>query len=601
MIEVNLRRLLSLVILSLFLLPILAAQEAPKRGAVEGVVEDEAGQPITGAVVRAIPESVVTRVYAGFPVQLGIMLNPSAVTTGNNGSFAVENLGTGRSIVEVSREGYAPASVLYDLSEGQRLKNIKIPMSPVGVISGRVFDKNGMPAVDVFVTPLYYYTVKGHRELVRGQATRTNDRGEYRLGNLRRTSYFLVFAAQGGPPPKRGDGPPSPLISTPLPQGPIIQRLVPEGEPGVTEIQTPLLYPGVSNLSLAEAVELKDGNEIRLRDVTMGSTRLGKVDVRLRNSPGESPKDIEVVLTYRTPRGPGDPNMILGASRILRLDAAPLETTYWPNLPGIFDVEVRWGPRLSPRVQPSARLSGGVLDDRLGVVKTFEYTGADMQIDLTVTDEQGRLTVRGLEEQQGGTLSPLKQGPTIMLCPQQSPCWSIFANITGALDSQGTLTQFPVPSGKYDLASISLPLGVYLASARQGDRDALTEGVKVAKDAAPLELRFRSGGATVLGSVRDQQGQPLPNSLVALLPDLPSTSRFDALTPSTRTDQNGSFVLTGIIPAKYSAFAWPADMDSGVYLDSELLSRMGNRGRQIIATEGQEIAITLGVESKNSR
>jgi hypothetical protein len=571
---------------------LLARQTPFEPAAIEGTVVDSAGKPVSGVRVRVLRASVVDETYLGFPAPILVTPRAGEVTSSHDGHFVLENVAAGRNVLEVAADGYMPVSLPYTLQSGQRLRNTVISLSRAGLITGRVLEATGKPAIDVLVTPLFYYKVKSRRELVRGETARTNDLGQFRLSNLRKGQYVIAFAA-AGPQKMRAAG--TRPFGLPVMEGPIPPRNIPEGDPEAIEIAAPFLYPAGKDIASAEVLDVT-GDEIRLRDVVFKSARLGKVDVQLFNGPGESAKDIELILTYRTPRGPGDANIIFGASRRVRVEAGGNSVaTYWPNLPGVFEIEARWGDRL-PGIAPNERLVNGVLDNRTGVVRSFDFTGADHRIDLPLSDQQGRLTVRGLYESEG-TLQPLTQGlPTIKLCLEGTPCWSIFSEIIATLDSEGMSKQSPLPQGKYDLASIRLPAGLYLASARQDARDALHDGVLVSSQAPLLELRFRRGAATVHGVVKDSSGHLVHNAIVAFLPQPKLSTRFEGMMPSTRTDQDGRFDLQAMIPGNYTAIAYPPSVDTDPYLARGGLSASDAQGQLITLTENQQRELNLIVQ-----
>jgi hypothetical protein len=145
----------------------------------------------------------------------------------------------------------------------------------------------------------------------------------------------------------------------------------------------------------------------------------------------------------------------------------------------------------------------------------------------------------------------------------------------------------------YDLYTVGVPQGIYLSTARQGDRDVLTEGVIISTEASSLGFMFRRNPATVRGTVRDSQGTPVENALVGLLPEPPlDTAKLQSVRRSTRTDHHGLFELRGVIPGNYRAYAWTG-VSSDAYLDQDFVKGFLTEGSPVEVREKQETLITL--------
>lgn len=174
------------------------AQQAESQGdaAISGVVLDRGSdRPLAGAVV-----------------ELGRADQPPnsrrVMTTDSNGRFVFHRLppGTGYHLVasafgylrtrygsskSVPDRGRPEPSELLTLSAGQWIEGLKIPLSRIGSISGRVTDEQGDPLVAVSVRSVVRKTIAGHQQYVAGPAAVTDDRGHYRLGEVDDGDYFV--------------------------------------------------------------------------------------------------------------------------------------------------------------------------------------------------------------------------------------------------------------------------------------------------------------------------------------------------------------------------------------------------------------------------
>src|SRR5580765_2173359 len=189
----------------------------------------------------------------------------SEMTTNATGRFLLEGLAAGPTTVTFSKIGYLPQTIPYTLRSGQRTAGLLIQATPVGIVSGRVVDAAGRPAVNCRVTAFAFINTGGYPQQVnRGEET-TNDRGEYRFWLLEPDRYFIGFQ------------PPS----------------VPSARPAFSVAEGALLYPGVDSLSKTEFIEVKAGNETRLKDVTFfRDAHFGEVRIHIRNDAGEPVKDL---------------------------------------------------------------------------------------------------------------------------------------------------------------------------------------------------------------------------------------------------------------------------------------------------------------------
>src|ERR1044072_764891 len=110
---------------------------------------------------------------------------------------------------------------------------------------------------------------------------------------------------------------------------------------------------------------------------------LGSLVVHFVKSAWEAAKNIEVHYGYITPSIAG---VYIGnaAHRDFRIEPGQaIDKTYAPNLPGMFQIEVRWGNSGdggAPRSGLIRTFVGGLLGNKPGVVRTFQFTGREMEI-----------------------------------------------------------------------------------------------------------------------------------------------------------------------------------------------------------------------------
>jgi protocatechuate 3,4-dioxygenase beta subunit len=570
------------------------------------VVDDVTGDPISDAEVRG-PVTAT-----GIPVRvqstgnsLSDVLQPGPSTRSDiRGLFELQNLGEGSKYVFVQSDGYSSRTVPITLTAGQHLENMIIRMTRAGVISGRVFDEAGKPAVNVVITSLTYEDRQEERQLVLGRAISTDDRGEFRLASLTPRRYVLSLApgrCSTSLLPRVGatNSPAESCRTSPLPV---------DSDPAPRF--TPMLYPGVSDVPSAEWIDVKPGEEVRLRDMTLNSARVGEIRVHLINGNGEPAHDLDYYFTSITSAsasigGAATFNGVVLSgigNRTIHLEGGgDLVQTYHPNLPGVYQVEVRWGAGVDD-LQPSIPIPGmsstvrylGLRGDRARIVRPFEFTGEDLDVEIIIGKPEGHLEIRTLDEQEDGSITALP-GVILNLCGRSVSCAAIDGRIQSQSHVDGTAVFNSLNSDRYDFTFASgISESRYVASVRQGDRDVIVEGLDVSPAAPPVEVRYKSGPAIVDGNVTDTEGHKIQNALVVIEPESSSEAPWNR-TRSTRSDQDGRFELKNIIPGLYRVYAFREIPEMQTAVDPDILRSRHDLGKTVTLERNSQHSLALTI------
>jgi hypothetical protein len=169
----------------------------------------------------------------------------------------------------------------------------------------------------------------------------------------------------------------------------------------------------------------------------------------------------------------------------------------------------------------------------------------------------------------------------------------------------GTTVQVGAQNGNYEITTFSIPSDFYVASARQGERDALVTGVDVGDRSAPLEIRLRHGAGIFRGTLTDTQGHAVHGAKVMLLPDTstPGPDRVGNRRVDS-TDQYGHFEVRGIIPGRYRVYAsMDVDVDITNYqtvlaVDPDFVSKYRERAVPVVFEENDQIERNLTLLEK---
>ena len=178
------------------------AVNTPDRSAsIEGSVTLD-GRPMPGVVVRAVPNNFE-------PSRKAL----ARASTNKDGTFRLVGLTAGEYIVSAAAPGYVSRAsspftrlpgLLVAIRKGDVVRDVAISLERGGVVTGRVVDGNGDPAVSTEVALLSADgPAKGTRvTFPRSEIGRTDDRGVYRIYGIPMGRYILRAGTPTGVAPE---------------------------------------------------------------------------------------------------------------------------------------------------------------------------------------------------------------------------------------------------------------------------------------------------------------------------------------------------------------------------------------------------------------
>ncbi len=169
----------------LLLLGCAAVQAQSKTGTITGRVMDESGQPLAGATVSASSA-------------LAVRVTVRSAPTDEDGRFQLTGLSSGAFLLSASSPAYVMKPMLDAAGEPRYVRDgdvVAITMARGGVITGRVLDASGEPIAGMKVqatrTPEVESRSLPRNLFANGFATRTDDRGVYRIFGLPAGAYVV--------------------------------------------------------------------------------------------------------------------------------------------------------------------------------------------------------------------------------------------------------------------------------------------------------------------------------------------------------------------------------------------------------------------------
>lgn len=512
--------------------PTSASSNSIGKCSISGTVTDAGnGQPLGGAKVDIEGPGV------------GLM----GGVTDEGGRFEINNIPPGHYEMWASHPGYIsmrygqrtfdnPSRTL-TLAAGQDITDISFHLFREAVITGHVYDENGVPIQGAGVQAQRYGYVKGKRQLQTVDNAQTDDRGEFRLYDLTPGKYY-ISASYGNQAPAKNTS------------------------------YSPTYYPGVVDPSTASPITLRPGDEFPGVDFSLQTVTAFHVRGRVTGIPS------------------GHPVPHIYVSLVSNEKVMP----WWLSGFGA-NVSDAQGDFDIPNVRPgSYNLSAGLNDQG----KQYQ---AQQAIQISDSDVKGVVlalvptaTIHGRVHAGGSVdLSNLNIDvvPPGGLRPIRDP---------NPVNSDGTFVIKDVSDGSYAIQLSGLPPNAYLKRATLDGHDVLESRFTVANGQAPgsmLDLVISSNGGRISGVVM-LDGKPFSDARVTLAPaDDSKLSEAPWLWfKDAATDQKGNFLIQGIRPGKYRVFAWQ-DIQPGQDRDPDFLKRFQDRGYEVQVSENSVQALRL--------
>jgi hypothetical protein len=197
---------------------------------------------------------------------------PLALTTAADGKFSFD-VPEGKYTLSVDRNGWRNLFGHPEPSVGfgsaiitgpsQDTSHLTLRWYAPGSIFGTVVDEQGEPVRDAVVQLIRDSVAVGRRRQFAAGSARTDDRGEYRLGPLAASTYYIVVTGRPWDAMQRR-----------------IPRFGPAGElPEPVAVYPPTYYPGAADAHEAMPIVLKSGGEIQA-DIPLRSVSGGAVHAR---------------------------------------------------------------------------------------------------------------------------------------------------------------------------------------------------------------------------------------------------------------------------------------------------------------------------------
>ncbi len=504
---------------------------------VEGAVTNKlTGTPVKGAHV------IYTRIASGsIPAA-----SPISRDTDVQGHFHFE-IGPGSYRLWIEKEGFARQNYgsqvpegtgsILTVESGQELHDLAFRITPLGALSGRVFDQDGDPLQGVGIQVLRISYASGMRQLIPVAGASSNDRGEYRCYDLPADRYFVLATPKGSP------------LSHPVD----VNALVPE----VQDVYVPLYYPGVLELDSASAVPVPEGGDIQQIDFRLQSIRAATLRGRVFAPIKTDPNQVQVVLAHNDH----------GFASFIDRSTAAVD-------PATEKFEIRRVAPGSYFMVASELIKGEVLSARVPIEITADVPTQDVALHMApVVETHGSVLMEDA--------SPVPPNLVVRLLPAEGLLPG--PPPAAGVGQDGSVRLAGVSPGTWVVSVEHLPEGIWIKNVSFGDIRASGAQLNVPVGArGPLRVVLAANGAQVSGIV-GEDGQPRQATVVlvpveAELRLSPHAYRFSS------TDSQGGFVFKGVPPGGYRLFAFES-IAPFAWMDPNILNGVEELGQTLVVKE----------------
>lgn len=603
------------------LIPQTSTQTAPSAvpptpaapGRIHGIVVREGtANPIAGVVVTV---NVPTNGNRGAnnnanPAPATPSPDPYTTKTDSAGQFSFDDVPPGTRTVSATLDGYfgrqqngnvtsvdrTPAVVV-----SQQTTTIKMELIPAGVISGRIYDSDGMPISDVQVQAMRLVYQEGVRVLQNAGSKSTDDRGEYRIFKLPPGDYYVAATPRSTAPTRNSAGVALP-VKTFFPDVTDSARAVPMKIMGGEELsgtnisirseRGATLSGQISTLLPASGQIIFNGGAVREYNVTnstliitphnrndlslfsntsqvsMAAPNLGKFQVR--NVP---PGTYDLFATFPDPTGygsqagPGNASSPVGYGRatvdVHGGDVEGISLTVHAGVDVKGRITVNGGSQYAQNVRLSLQS-----DDSASNLPVYEQVS---QYQLVV-DENGDFRYPSVPEGKYRVEVTYADGPVVPAARGARGNRGAQGDNQGARGNRGG-------RGRGEVAAAPPPLSpatAFIEDIRQGGISVFDNGLRVgAQSAGDIEVKIGTGPGIIQGTLVGVDQKPAQTTVV-LVP-APNRRQNFTLYRTTSSDVNGKFTINGITPGEYQLFAWQ-DFVAGAYQNAQYMSQYEGRG-----------------------
>jgi hypothetical protein len=486
---------------------------------------------ISGTVINSLTNAPIPRAQ--------VRLNPSGQTilTDEIGAFRFSNIAGGYASLTASRPqffGYREPNSMFKLDSDKT--GLILRLSPLAVVEGKVLEADGTPVENAHVVLLHTEITDGIRSTVEDSEVNTDDRGYFRIWNLRPGAYYLKTTGR----PSGAAASSNPTTNS--------------------SFQTAwdaVYFGGGQDLASAHPFTLKAGGDFR---ADLAIARKPTVHVRGVIS-GLPPRRVPEVKLFRGDEAVGSSGTRINPTNG-QFDMAGV-------LPGI------WTLRVSVQNELRGETQITVGDSDVNGIQVALNPPVDLTWSVRATGKPPEWVSLEMELE----TSPPSNSCVIQLHPV----------LTGKFDYQAHNISGLFP-GSYPIA-IHCP-GAWVTSASWGTQNLLLDPeIRIQPNTSPPPIQIDShfGGGTLRANFPGRNLEAVRGSGALLVPKF--TGTLEVIQAAADDDGLVLFTFSNLAPGDYTLYA-VAHLDQLEYRNPQVLKSLTG-GTSIHIDEGQEKKLDL--------
>ena len=571
-------------------------------------VEGSSSAPLSPAVSDTFA-SILNSTGQGFPSTTGTA-PPSVLEgevkygrTGADGKFSFRGLKEGKYRLVAVRVGSALYPVEYGqrnlkqrglnfpIAAGEAKKDIRLEMTPTGVITGRVVDEDRRPMGHVVVMALAIQYLRGERSAYIERTVLTDEHGDYRIYWLGPGSYY-VAAVYEDPQRRTIDmaptAPPGRTLFRHRATSPVVSKQVLADGSVVEEAYAVVFFGGTTDLRNATAVEVRAGETFAGADIPLGAGKMKTHHIRgsvIFGDTGQPAAGAHVLAIPRQQR----PNALIVQGTTNSAGAFDLGGVLPDSYFVVVSAPLPTLARVSAGPNPSVEFFVGASTSAVGYLPIDVGNSDSDNLRIVTTGGYtlaGHITIEGKSARESeGDLSRMSVGLTrdpdiiempgaLLQLPPPPPGTPRPSGLTEIRSQNGQVFaggdfKILVSPGDFRVNVASLPSNTYVKSMRIGGDDLLRSGLHVSRASDnDIQIVIGNDGGNISGSVVDENLAPFLNATIALVPELVDANQRLDLYRNTTSDASGNFQILTVPPGNYKLYAWDwAEANSWQYPD----------------------------------
>jgi hypothetical protein len=588
-----------------------------------------------GVVFGQVTEGDSNRPVAGAIVSLNLQGSTLRVMADAQGRFGFRDLPAGRFVLTTTRPGWVDGSygrtrpggptLPLGLADGERVSGVTIPMWRFAAIAGSVADQSGDPLVGVPVRVLRRSVVGGRVTLTQASQDSTDDRGQYRVGNLSPGEYIVAVPLQ----PQATDLPMF-MGDAGMTRDVLVTRVAAEASmaggggnfvffndstgnrpAGLDEEGRPLsyvttFYPNVASSARAAVINVESGD-----DRTGIDFQLKGVPTAQLSGTAMGPDGAAANTTVTLVPSESDASAITLETFTANSDAQG-RFTFPAVPPGQYILRASRTPRVAMAPQVQEIQQGGATM----VIRTMSNAGgaqlptdpvlwAEMPIsiagreptDVPVTLRAG-LKVTGTLQFSGSAERPTsdRYGSVMLMLEPADPRPGV-NQARGRVEQTGQFQTMGVPPGRYFVRVMGGFPNWYLHSVMVGGRDASIVPIDItSNDVGGAVLTFTDRPSEITGQVAAESGADAATVLV-FPADSAGWTGYGASSrrmANTRVGKDGSFRVPNLPAGEYLAVAIP-DRMANDWQNPKFLQSLAQQAERVRVPDAGQATVSLRV------